>query len=123
MTCQAGYGSWPPALIGNFKFSGTTDCKSWNQVEVERCGVIVVDEENDIGRMVLYPFFGELVPAKNLLPVRLLLFSCVPRGADRGNMRGVDGRANSGHGQPFDFRPGAPCGWRCACASPFSPMN
>src|SRR5262249_16042491 len=100
MTCQSGYGPRPPAFIGNFKFSGTINCEWWDQIEAECCRVIVVDEENDVGRMILHPLFGKLVTAKYLLPVRLFFSSGIPRGADGGNVRRVDGGGNPGHGQP-----------------------
>src|SRR5438105_3033960 len=98
----------PPAFIGYLEFGSSPDCEGWYQVETERRGMVVVDEKNDVGSMALYPLFGELIAAENLLPVRFLVPPCIPRGAYGWDVGGIDGGGDPGHGQPFDFRPPAP---------------
>jgi hypothetical protein len=47
------------AFVRQVEFRARHDRKSWDHLETEGGGVIVVDEENHIGLMRLLPFLGE----------------------------------------------------------------
>src|SRR5947208_17081482 len=94
VTDHIGYLPRAPSFISDVEFGGSADGERWDQVETERCGVVVVDEENHVGRVVLHPLLGELITAEHFLPVRFLVPARVKRGADRRDVGGINGGGN-----------------------------
>ena len=118
-----GHGARAPAFIGRLVLRCSADGERGNQVQAEGRGVVVVDEEDDIGLVVLHPLPGEVVAREQRLPVVFLGLAQVHGRANGGHVRCVNGCGNACHGvQSFWACPALPCGWRCAWASPSSPM-
>ena len=96
--CAASFG-WPitfgtgrgpqPSSAGVNSGRGA-DRERRDHVEAERGGVIVVDEKDDVGLVILQPLLGIFVAREDRLPVWLGRLAEVERRADRGHMRGVD---------------------------------
>ncbi len=60
-----------PAFVGRLELLRAADRERRNDVEAERRRVIVVDEEDDVGRVLRHPALRELVALEQRRPVRL----------------------------------------------------
>ena len=98
-----------PAFIGWLKLRGCANGKSWNHVQAEGGGMIVVDQEDHIGLVVLHPLFAIFIAFKERLPVRFLRFAQVKRGTNGWHVRGKNRSCNFGHDQ-CAFLPAEPWG-------------
>jgi hypothetical protein len=121
MADDGGHRARAPALVGRLKLRRGADGKGGNHLQAEGGGVVVVDQEHDVGLVVLHPLLGEFVALEDRLPVGFLGLAQVQGRADGGHVRGVDGCGDAGHGQAPFFWPAAPCGWCWGWASPSSP--
>src|SRR6185369_12313051 len=72
-----------PTLVGGREFGRRADRESWDYIEAECVGVVVIDQENGVRLLILQPLLGELVSLEDRLPIRLGALSQVERGADR----------------------------------------
>ena len=77
----------PPAFVTGVKTIGTTDCKSWNHLHVERRSMIVVNENDDVGLcFVLEPVPGPIVACKSWLPIVLIRLALIDSSTQRRNV-------------------------------------
>ena len=97
MADHLGHRTRTPALVRNREFGRGAYRKRRNDVEAEGVGVIVVDEEDDVRLLILQPLLGEVIALEDLLPIGLGGLAEVERGTDRGYVRGVDARRDTGH--------------------------
>ena len=118
-----GHGPGAPAFVSGLKLRGGANGKGGDEVQAEGRGMVVVDQENHIGRVVLEPLLGVFVTLEHRLPIRLSGFAQVQRGANGRHVRGVNGSGDVCHGQAFAFWPARPWGCRWAWASPSSPTT
>ena len=111
--CAASSG-WPidrghraraPAFVGRRELGRRADGEGRDHLQAEGRGVVVVDEEDHVGPVLLHPLLGELVAPEHRLPVRLAGLAVVDRRADGRHVRGVDGGGDAGHGQAPALRP------------------
>jgi hypothetical protein len=79
-----------PALVGRHVFGRGADREGRNQIEAERVGVIVVDQEDDIRLLLLQPLLGEVIAIEDRLPIRLRGLAKVECCTNRRHMRCVD---------------------------------
>jgi hypothetical protein len=77
------------AFVRRVEFRARHDRESWDHLETEGGGVIVVDEEDHIGLVRPLPFLGEVVSGEQRLPVVLLRLAKIEARADGGNVRGI----------------------------------
>ncbi|MNV55261.1 hypothetical protein D3C71_1474910 [compost metagenome] len=120
MTNDLGHGARAKALIGHFIFGSGADGERGDQVQAEGRGVVVVDQEDHVGLVVLDPLLAKVIAREHGLPVVLVGLAQVHSRANGWHMRCEHGGGDFGHRQ-IPFLPALPCGWRCAWASPSSP--
>src|ERR1700722_15097838 len=91
------YRSRPPALVRRRELLGTAEREGRDDLERERRGMIVVDQDHDVGRVVADPLLGEFVALEQRPPVRVLRLAVIERGADCRHMRGRQARVDPSH--------------------------
>jgi len=72
-----------PALIRRGELLGTADGESGHDIEAEGAGVIVVEEQDDVGLLLGDPTTREVVAGKHRRPVGVLRLAVIERRADR----------------------------------------
>src|SRR5271166_5906869 len=119
------YRARPIAFVRRVEFRARHDRESGDHLETEGGGVIVVDEEDHVGRMGLLPLLGEVVSSEHRFPVKLLRLSEIEGRADGGNVRGIEGGSEASH-VPMSLKlgekPGDRQSFRGRWASPSSPI-
>jgi len=60
-----------PAFVGGPEFRRAADGEGRDDLQAEGRGVVVVDQEDDVGRVVLHPLLRKLEAGEHFLPVRL----------------------------------------------------
>ena len=127
MTLDLGHWAWSPAFVGRRVLGRSANRKGRDHVQAESCCVVIEHQEDHVRLVILHPLLGEVIACKQRLPVIFLCLAQVHGCANGGHMRGENGCGDFGHA--YAFFPAAlaccrasPCGWFCACASPFSPM-
>ncbi len=88
----------PPALVGRRKLRRAAERESRDHLDRERRGVIVVDDDGDVGLGLPHPLLRLLEAREHPLPIRLLGLAVVERRADGGHMRRTYSCDDSGHG-------------------------
>ena len=86
-----------PAFIGRREGVGATQGKGGHDVERERRGVVVVNENDDVGLLLRNPFSGPFIACENRRPVRVRRSAAVECGADRRHMARANACGNPGH--------------------------
>src|SRR3954464_630534 len=89
--------SWTPAFIGRRIGLSAADRERGNHVEAERRRVVVVDQENDIGRVLRQPGLRRLIAREDRLPIRFSALAEIEGRADGGYVRGVNACCDRGH--------------------------
>ncbi len=76
-----------PALVGWRELGGAAQRESRDQIDRECRGVIVIDDDGDVGLGLAHPLLRFLEAREHPLPVRLLGLAVVERRADGGHVR------------------------------------
>ena len=76
-----------PAFVGGREFRRAAEREGRDDLDRERRGVIVVDDDGDVGLGLRHPLLGFLEAREHPLPVRLLGLLVVDRRADRRHVR------------------------------------
>ena len=92
-----GHRARSPAFVGGLKLCRRANGEGRNHVQAESRGVVVVDQENDIRRVVLDPLLGKVVALEHGLPIGLIAFAQVKRGTNRRHVGGVNAGGDLGH--------------------------
>src|ERR1700733_14799621 len=87
-----------PAFVGWRKFRGAAEREGRDHLHRERRGVIVVDDDGDVGLGFAHPLLRSLETRENPFPIRLLGLVVVDRRADGGHMRRTYSCDDPGHG-------------------------
>ena len=85
------YRSWTPAFISYFKGLTAADGESRNDTQVKSTGMIVIDENDDIGFVVGLPLFGKFKTLKHWGPVIVVGGTTINSSAYGRNMRRKNG--------------------------------
>jgi hypothetical protein len=93
-----------PTFISDREPGSCTDSKRGNDIETECCRVVVINEEDNVRRIIFEPFSGGFKALKQRCPVRLLRFILVDSDPNRRDMRGIDAGTDSSN-QPCSFSP------------------
>ncbi len=113
VTDHVGHRAWPPSFVGDRVVGRRADGERRDDVEAERGGVVVVHEDDHVGRVGGEPILGALVPVEERAPVRLVRLVQVDRRADRRDVRRVHARADPGaHDDPGSSTKRLPSGER-----------
>ena len=93
-----------PAFIRGCEFRGASDGKRRDDLEAERGGVIVVNQEDHVGRICGHPLPGEFEAREQRRPIRLLRLALVDGCADGRHVRAADAGGDARHYTPsFGF--------------------
>jgi hypothetical protein len=87
----------PPALVGDREAVGAADREGRDEGHVERRGVVVIDQDHDIGFGVALIGARKLVAGEDRLPIGLVRLPVVHRRADRGDVARRDACGDAGH--------------------------
>ena len=77
-----------PALVGGREFGRAAEREGRDHLDRERRGVVVVNQDDDVGLRFRHPFLGFLEAREHPLPIGLLGALVVDRRADRRHVRG-----------------------------------
>jgi hypothetical protein len=64
MSFDHGHRAGTPPFIGGLKQSGRANGKCWNDVQTESCGMVVVDQKNNVWFVVLHPLLAKFIALK-----------------------------------------------------------
>ena len=87
-----------PALVGGRELFGAAQSEGRNDLERERRGVVVVDEDDHVRLGLFHPLLGRLVALEERLPIGIAHAVTVDRRADGRHMRGRDACDDPSHG-------------------------
>src|SRR5262245_20381413 len=90
MAFDDGHGPRTPSLVRRLELVGAADRERRNHVEAERGGVIVVDQEHDVRRVLCHPATRSVKALEQRHPIRLRGLAQVHRRADRRHVRACD---------------------------------
>src|ERR1043165_4676761 len=81
------HGPWAPALVGDGEFVTATDGEGWDDFQREGRGMVVIDNDANIGLRTRDPFLGTFEAFEHRLPIGLGHLLVVPRRTDCGDVR------------------------------------
>src|ERR1035437_5869020 len=97
MPDHLGHWSWTEALVGDGEALRAPDCERGDHLEGEGCGVIVVEEGDDVGAPFGDPLLGPFVPGEDRAPVVVAGLAEVESRADRRNVAGSNASTDARH--------------------------
>src|SRR5690606_14405543 len=80
----------PPSLIGILIFRSGANREGWHRIEEEVEAVIVIDEDCDVGLLLLHPFPDGLISLEEGLPIGIRIQLPLDRIADRRDVGTAD---------------------------------
>jgi hypothetical protein len=79
-----------PAFIRRLELRSASQCEGRNQIEAESGRVIIVDKDDDVGRVARHPFPGGFESIEQGLPVGLPGLAMIDGRADGGDVAATD---------------------------------
>ena len=97
MALHDGHGAGAVALVGGRELVGQPEGEGGDDLQRERGGVVVVDDDADVGPYLGHPGAGRLELGEIGRPVGLVGLALVDRRAHRGHVRAADATDEPGH--------------------------
>ena len=94
---HVGHRARPPALVGRLVAFATADREGRDDLHVEGGGMVIIDQDHDIGLFLRDPLPRPVIAGEQRLPIRLGGLLEVHGSADGGHMAGGDAGSDAGH--------------------------